>query len=650
MSLRKSLSALLALVVLIASVPAFDTAALAASMPYRITVDITNQIVTIYSNKTDDIVRQFLCSSGAKDATPLGTFTMPSKERDSERTPWFHFNAFGGYARYASRIYFDVMFHSLLYNKPNVKYLDMQSVKDYGKAVSHGCIRLRWQDAEFIARNCLPGTKVKIYKSGERDEDLRSLLYQSSFVASETYTYKQFLGYPDEEGAMGRGDNDDNVRNLQLRLRDLGIFTDKVDGIYGLTTVAAVRDAQSMMGMDQTGFATLAFQKAIYSSDAPFSMNTTIKEGFSGPAVRSMQESLTTLGIYSGAIDSVYDVEVMESVKVFQSAYGYEINGVATPTVQKAIYYEAGHVKALFATTEGFNYEKVDEQIYMGRVTCELGIRLRSKPSQESHSLGVLKKDNLVVAIERENDWAKVRKGSLTGYVMNKYVEFYPQTISSLRYTAEGSSTVYTIGYTAQDYFSGAELPCDRFADYLASGGSLDSYEGMVDYATVKTDSDDITLNLREAANTGSSVLAALPNGTQLKVIMRNDDWAMVEYEGQNGYLLSEYLEFWTGPENALVDDADAELDEEEEEALMELEEEDDDNAIEHAEVACDSADRAAVYEEDFEDAKVLGTLPNGTQLEVLVTRNGWSHIRYQGHEGYMREMDLKFIMVGITT
>ncbi|MBR2698991.1 MAG: L,D-transpeptidase, partial [Clostridia bacterium] len=105
MRIRKITMMLLALVLLIASVPAFDLPALAAKMPYRIYVDLTNQIVTIYSNETDEVVRQMLCSSGAKDATPTGTFTMPAKERDEERTEWFHFNAFGGYARYASRIH-----------------------------------------------------------------------------------------------------------------------------------------------------------------------------------------------------------------------------------------------------------------------------------------------------------------------------------------------------------------------------------------------------------------------------------------------------------------------------------------------------------------------------------------------------------------
>ena len=51
---------------------------------------------------------------------------------------------------------------------------------------------------------------------------------------------------------------------------------------------------------------------------------------------------------------------------------------------------------------------------------------------------------------------------------------------------------------------------------------------------------------------------------------------------------------------------------------------------------------------EDSADADVLGGLANGTKVEVLQTMDGWSHIRLEGHEGYMREQDLKFLVEGM--
>lgn len=638
MRIRKITMMLLALVLLIASVPAFDLPALAAKMPYRIYVDLTNQIVTIYSNETDEVVRQMLCSSGAKDATPTGTFTMPAKERDEERTEWFHFNAFGGYARYASRIHWDVMFHSLLYNKPKMTALDKQSVLDYGKAVSHGCIRMRWQDAEFIAKKCLPGTKVKIYKSGEVDNDLRTLLFQASYTNENGQSYKEYLGIPDQPGVMGRYSEGEDVRDLQMRLRDLGLYTEEISGVYQVPTVTAVRQAQAMMGMEQTGVATLEFQKALYAGDAPSAMNVTITEGMSGPLVRSLQENLAALELYTGEIDSIYDVDVIESVKVFQGAYGCTVDGVATPTLQKAIYYEAGRLKKLFESEGGYSLQKVDEEIYMGTINCELGVRLREEASTTSDKKGLLRLGDVVVAIERVGDWSRVQKGKNSGYVMNKYVDFYPQTISSLKYVSQSGLSEYTIGYTAQDYLSGADRPADIFLDYLTSGGSLDNYDNLVEYATVSTDSDDVTLNLREAPNTESAILDVLKNGAQVRVLTHSEEWSQVSYDGATGYLLNRYLEFWNGGENALQDK------EEEDEPVI-VEEVD---QIEHAVVDCDSAKKAAVYAEDSADAKVLGGLANGTKVDVLQTRDGWSRISLQGHEGYMREQDLKFLVEGV--
>lgn len=639
MNIRKITAWLMALTLLLTAIPTFEVPALAASMPYKITVDLTNQIVTIFSTETDEVVRQMLCSSGAKDATPTGEFTMPQAERSGERKEWFHFNAFGGYARYASRIYKDVMFHSLLYNRPNLSALNKQSVLDYGKAVSHGCIRMRWQDAEFIAKNCLPGTRVKIYKSGNRDEDLRLLLLQASYTNENGQSYQAFLGIPDEEGVLGRYSEGEEVRDLQMRLRDLGIYSDMINGVYQVSTVTAVREAQSLLGMEQTGAATVAFRDAIYASDAPSAMDVILKDGMSGPAVRSLQQNLAALLLYSGDIDSVYDIDVTEAVKAFQGAYGYTADGVASPEVQRAIYYEAGRIRKLFEDEGSYSLQKVDEQIQMGTVNPEMGVRLREEKSLKSKKLTLLKRGEWVVVLDKGSDWSRVQKGNDTGYVKTEYIDFFSQTISSLRYASDSGSAQYTIGCTAQDYYTGADRPADRFSDYLASGGSLDDYDDLIEYATVSTGDDSLNLNLRAEPSTESDIQAALPNGTQVRVTRHAETWSLVDCGGTQGYLLNQYLEFWNGGEHALdgaVNDAD----------VPELEI-DDDAEIEHAVVACDSADKAPVFDEDSADANLLGNLKNGVQVDVLETIDGWSHISYQDHEGYMREQDLRFVVDG---
>ena len=631
MKLRRFLMLVLALALALAAVPA--PAALAKAgyeKPYYIEIDLTNQIVTIFSTPTDLVVRQMICSTGLKDATPTGTFYLPHKEEALEREEWYYFRMYGCYAHYATRIWKGVLFHSIPCSRRSDSSVSKQAIAELGQPASHGCIRLRTPDAEFIAKCCLEGTRVKIYKSKKPDADLRDMLMQASYTNEKGQTYNEYLGIPDEEGVLGRFSKGSEVRDLQTRLRDLGIYADEIDSEYRGTTVIAVREAQHLMGEEETGVATIAFQQAIYSDDAPTAQNVTVQEGMSGPVVRNIQQYLTNLRLYDDAVDGVFDVDVRTAVEKFQGAYGYRIDGVLTPEIQKALYYESGKVQAMFSQDEGYECEQANGQIYMGQVVSNVGIRLRERASAGSAALERLTLGNLVVALEHGDTWSKVQRGQNVGYVRNDFLEYYQEEIYALSYTSLDGDNAYTIGYTPKEYYAGARVPAEVFADYLASGGSLNNYEGITTYATVNTDGPAVTLNLRTSPSTGSPVLAELSYGTQVKVLLRSSEWSLVEWQEQNGYLLNKYLEFWGAP------------DEEEEEAPIE---EPSDDAMLVAVVRTNVGDKAEVYDVDSVDATVLGHLPNGIRVDVLETVDGWSHIDYEGHLGYMKDEDLQFLL-----
>ena len=632
MKLRRIFSLALAMLLLIAAVPAFDITALAAyDMPYYIEVDITNQIVTIYSTVSNVIVRQMLCSTGVKDATPTGTYRMPKKEEKLEREEWYYFRSYSCYAHYASRIYKGVLFHSIPCSRKSDSSISKTALAEFGRPASHGCVRLRWQDAEFIAKCCLEGTKVRIYKSKKRDNELREMLYAASYTNENGQSYKAYLGISEEEGVLGRYDKGKEVVSLQTRLRDLGIYNDEINGEYGGSTVNAVREAQRLLGQDQTGVATLEFQDAIMDDEtAPTAQNVPVTEGMSGPVVRNVQQYLKNLKLYDGATDGVFDMDVREAVEKFQGAYGYPTDGVLTPEVQKALYYESGKVEATFSQSEGYDCDITDSQIYMGRVSSQVGIRLRKKDSAGSEALARLASGDLVVALEHGDEWSKVQRGRDIGYVNNRYLTYYQQDLYALNYTASDGGMSYTIGHTDRDYYAGASIPAEVFEDYLASGGSLDNYEGISTFAKVDTE-PDVSLNLREAPNTSSAILAELPAGTEVRVLLRSSEWSLVEYGEQNGYLLNQYLEFWDAPD----EDAEAEGDG--------VAEEDADNAALPAMVLAMEGGSAPVYDVDSDDAEVLGYLKNTTRVTVIETVDGWSHISYKDHTGYMKDDDLQF-------
>lgn len=628
MMIRRVLS--LALALLWAVTAAGALAAERYDMPYYIEVDVNNQIVTVYSTVSKMVVRQMICSTGLNDATPLGTYYLPPKMEELEREYWYYFGYYSCYAHYATRIYKGVLFHSLPCSRKSDATISKSAVAELGSPASHGCIRLRWEDAEFIAKCCLEGTRVRIFQGRHRDNDLRALLLAHSYTNEEGMTYSEFLGVAEREGDLGRDCEGKDVLNLQTRLRDLGIYAGKLDGKYGGGTVNAVREAQRLMGKLETGVASPEFTEALMDDEtAPTAQNVAVREGMSGPVVRNIQQYLRKLKLYGEKIDGVFDVDVLEAVKVFQGAYGYPTDGVMESEIQKALYYESGKVEELFADSPDFTCETTGGQVTMGRVTSDVTIRLREKPSAGADALTRLSPGDLVVALEYDTNWSKVQRGRNVGYVNNAFLTYYPQDIYELSYTSSDGQLAYAIGHTEDGYLRGAFVPAEDFEEYLASGGSLDDHGLREEQAAVDTDGAGAALNLRQAPTTDSAVLAEIPDGTGVKVLLRSAEWTLVEWEEHTGYLMNQYLAF-EGEEAGEEPEAEPE-----EKVSVML----------PAMVLAMDGGYAPVYDVDSEDATELGRIKNGKRLMVVETSGGWSLISYKNHTGYMKDEDLQFML-----
>ena len=604
------------------------SAAVAEESPqYYIEVDVYNQIVTIYDAATMEIVRQMLCSSGEKlHWTPVGDYILPEDEKRTDRGPWYQIGGF--FVRYATRLSGKVLFHSIPYNWKDEDCIDRECLRRFGTPASHGCIRLRWQDAKFIAENCLPGTHVKILCSDTRDEELRALLYQESFDASKGFSYESFLGLSDDPQVLDRHSQGQAVTDLQYRLRDLGIFDGEAGEVYDTATVKAVRYAQYLMGLDPTGLAGPDFIEAIFADDAPTAMKVQLESGMSGPAVKRLQANLKTLRLYSDALDSVYDAGVLDGVRQFQRVYGYPVDGVANPTVQKAIACEAGRVVMAFGESD-YSCQWSGEPMVLATVKAAAGVKLRKSASMKSPTLQRLPENRRLIVLKQGDGWSKVASDGETGYVYNQLLNFTSQMVGQLRYTSASGDVICLVGNSGADYRNGADLPCSVFEDYLAANDDAYDTGALGGYVTVDTGEGDAPLNLRAAPDGESPVLATVDNGSSLRAEQRTAEWTQVTYGGQSGYLMNRYLMYWAGPKDALETRTDAEK------ARSAF------NG--YAKVVSANDEQAAVYEDDIADAKVLGHLADGTTVEVLETVNGWCHIRYMGHEGYMVGEDLAF-------
>lgn len=147
---KKILGIFLAAVLLL---PCAASAKESDTCPYRITVNLTDNIVTIYEKDsagrytTPD--RAFVCSAGSY--TPEGTFRTTNK--------YIWRPLFGDvYGQYATRITGSILFHSVPYLKQDKNTLEYDEYNKLGTTASAGCIRLTAADAKWIYDNCPSGT------------------------------------------------------------------------------------------------------------------------------------------------------------------------------------------------------------------------------------------------------------------------------------------------------------------------------------------------------------------------------------------------------------------------------------------------------------------------------------------------------------
>lgn len=595
--------------------------------PYYIEVDLTNQIVTIYDTETDEIVRQMICSSGLHDSTPKGTFYMPhiwsfGGADETDRNEWHWFSAYYSYAKWASRIYADVLFHSVIYDDKNT--LNMKSVRMLGSKASHGCIRLREEDAYFIAKNCLSGTRVDIFESGELNEPLRTMLKYQTYSDQSGVSYDDFIAY--SQTGLGVGSEGEEVSNLQHRLQDLGYFKGEVTGSYDPSTIEAVRALQEQLGVHASGTVEQELSELIFSDDAPLATDMAeLEVGRSGPAVRKFQEALQKLGFYTEDIDGVYDAGVIEAVKRFQQMCGYVADGVASAEIQHLVYFELDKVIRALGT-EDFSMEQVEETVIMATIDSKMRVNVRAKPSAKSEQLGQLVSGVEVMMFGTVEDWAKIYVNGTICYVLRKTCDTHEGVNTYMRYTANGNSV--TLGGTAAEIEAGTAMsPLEEMKAYQAEHKDYDYLGQEEEYVTVKTGDDSVMLNMRNSDSGDGSVIAQLPNGTTLRALSRGDEWTCVTYQDQVGYLMNQYLEFGVDASIYELQNVDAY---EEEVVSVSL---------------SDGSATAKLYSEPDKKAPVIKTLENNTRVELIALNEGtgWAQITDGNSEGYIPGANLSF-------
>lgn len=213
-----------------------------------------------------------------------------------------------------------------------------------------------------------------------------------------------------------------------------------------------------------------------------------------------------------------------------------------------------------------------DVALGTGTVKCSSSVNFRSAPNTSSTSYGELKNGTKVNVVGVSSGWYKVTYNGKTGYIHPDYI-----TLAS---SSAGTA--------------------------IAPSNTVTSTTGTA--GTVKCSS---SVNLRSAANTSSSILAELKNGTAVTVVSTANGWCKVTYSGKTGYIKQDYVSTTgSASNNTSASTGTA------------------------AVVKCSSTVnfRSAAST----SSTILGELKNGTAVTVLSTSNGWSKVSYAGKAGYI--------------
>ena len=148
---------------------------------------------------------------------------------------------------------------------------------------------------------------------------------------------------------------------VQERLRQLGAYSGRADGVWGPDSQAALERFQQGRGLQVTGqlnqatASTLGLNPAELVAAAPGpasaaaaapAVPATAAEPLSPAAVRNIQARLRSLGFYRGSADGVWGPGTQAAIERFQQGRGLQATGQVTPATAAAMGLDPNNLSA----------------------------------------------------------------------------------------------------------------------------------------------------------------------------------------------------------------------------------------------------------------------------------------------------------------
>lgn len=291
--------------------------------------------------------------------------------------------------------------------------------------------------------------------------------------------------------------------------------------------------------------------------------------------------------------------------------------------------------------------------------TVSGSLNLRETASASARVMKAIPRGAALEVLSRGTDWCQVTYGSLTGFVMTKFLRF-------------DESSAANAGSVPNAPSAPSETPDKAPSEAPEEDETPDEATAIT--AWVLTDSG--TLNLRSAPN-GSEILTTVPRLAAVKLLEEGNEWSCVSYNGIRGYVMTKFLTVHQ-PSGALAAPVSNEAQASGEEAHTSAEErtETPDNgaasepsqpATEEAEAEENETDETGEAELDITlavpDAATFATpkegelllwstcaergtpliqVPAGEQVEVVLKGETWCRVQYQNIQGYCLTRNLE--------